>query len=226
MGLTISASKSEIMLKTLMLADTDKNRILCGTSDDMFQIFGNIFRCWVAIELPCEICTAKMLPKSNLVEIGGRCFLGSAFILYDTVVKGIWLGLFYTNMAKTHMLGLERVQNRALRIALGLMGSTPNNCLDFLSGIPPLAESFAYLNFRYLVAAFYRLGQPLREGLEVMWALNMGRCIRGYFVVLALDIVPSESFTRHELRNLPMFRRRCNRELLTVTSGNSASCIF
>jgi hypothetical protein len=57
----------------------------------------------------------------------------------------------YTNMTRTHMLGLERVQYRALRIALGLMRSTPNNCLRVLSGIPPLAERFEYLNFRYLV---------------------------------------------------------------------------
>jgi hypothetical protein len=41
------------------------------------------------------------------------------------------------------MLGLERVQYRTLRIALGLMGSTSNNCLGVLSGIPPLAERFA-----------------------------------------------------------------------------------
>jgi hypothetical protein len=61
----------------------------------------------------------------------------------------------FTNMAKTHMLGLERVQYQALRIALGLIGFTPNNCLGVLSGIPPLAERFAYLNFIYLVAAFY-----------------------------------------------------------------------
>jgi hypothetical protein len=71
------------------------------------------------------------------------------------------------NMAKTHMLGLERVQYRALRVALGLMGSTPNNCLDVLSGIPPLAEIFTYLNFRYLVADFYRLGHPLRKRFGV-----------------------------------------------------------
>jgi hypothetical protein len=43
------------------------------------------------MELPCE-----------LVEIGGRCFLGRASILFDTAVEGthwigpgIWLGLFY-----------------------------------------------------------------------------------------------------------------------------------
>jgi hypothetical protein len=66
-------------------------------------------------------------------------------------------------------------------------------------GLPPLAEKFAYLSFRYLVAAFYRLGHPLRERLGVLGALNMGRCIKGYSDVLSLDIVPSESFTRYEL---------------------------
>jgi hypothetical protein len=107
--------------------------------------------------------------------------------------------ILYGNIARTHMLCLERVQYRASRIALGLMGSTPNNCLGVLSGIPPLAERFAFLNFRYLVAAFYLLGHPLRARLGVLGALNMGRCIRGYFDVVSLDIVPSESFTRHEL---------------------------
>jgi hypothetical protein len=82
-------------------------------------------------------------------------------------------------MAKTHMLSLERVQYRSLRIALGLIRSTPNNCLGVLGGIPPLAERFTYLNFSYFVAAFYRLGHPLRERLEVLGALNMGRCIGG-----------------------------------------------
>jgi hypothetical protein len=66
----------------------------------------------------------------------------------------------FTNMAKTHMLGLKRVQYRVLRIALGLMRSTLNNCLSVLGGIPLLEERLAYLNFRYLVAAFYQLHGP------------------------------------------------------------------
>jgi hypothetical protein len=230
-----------IYYKTQTSTDTGKNRILCATSDDMFQIFGSIFRFWVAMELPCEICTAKMPPRGELVEIGGRCFLGSVSILFDTAVQethwigpGIWLGLLY-----------ERVQYRLLRIALGLMGSTPNNCLCVLDGIPPLAERFAYLKFRYLVAAFYRLGHPLRERLGVLGALNMGRCIRGYSDVLSFDIVPAKSFRRHELPALlgtplvdehmekklaniqgAMYSLVALRELLTVTSGYGASCIF
>jgi hypothetical protein len=73
----------------------------------------------------------------------------------------------------------------------------------------------------------------------------MGRCIRGYSDVLSLDKVPSESFTRHELPALletslvdeHMEKKLANiqgsmhslvapRELLTVTSGYGASCIF
>jgi hypothetical protein len=112
--------------------------------------------------------TAEMLPKKKFFEIGGRCFLGSASILFDTVVYRVLIGsvleygsVCFKNMAKIHMLGLERVQYRPLRIPLDLVGSTPNNCLGVFRGITPLAERLAYLNFRYLVAAFYRLGQPL-----------------------------------------------------------------
>jgi hypothetical protein len=103
----------------------------------------------------------------------------------------------FTNVAKTHMLALEKVQYQLLRIALGLMGSTPNYFLGVLSGIPPLAERFAYLNFRYCVAAFYRLGHHLKERLRALGALNMSRCIGELSDVLSSDIVPF--FTRHKL---------------------------
>jgi hypothetical protein len=97
-----------------------------------------------------------------------------------------------------HLFG-GRITSKMWRSALGLMGSTPNIYLAVLSGILPLAERFAYLNFIYLVAAFYRLGHLLRERLGMLGTLNMGRCIKGYFDVLSLDMIPSESFTRHEL---------------------------
>jgi hypothetical protein len=143
------------------------------------------------------------------------------------------------------MRGLERVQYRALRIALGLMGSKPNNCLGFLSGIPLLAERFAYLNFRYIVADFCGFGHLLRERLGVLGALKIGRCVGGYSEYSSLDKVPSESFTRHELPALlgtplvdgQMERKLANvqeamyslvapRELLTMTSGYVPSCIL
>jgi hypothetical protein len=136
----------------------------------------------------------------------------------------------FTNMAKSHMLGLERVQYRALRVAF--IGSTPNNCLGVLSGIPSLAERFTYLNFKYLVAAYYRLGHPLRGRLVVLRALNIGHCIKEYFDVLSLDIIPFESYTRHELpailgtRMVDGHMEKKLVKLLTVTSGYGASRIF
>jgi hypothetical protein len=79
----------------------------------------------------------------------------------------------------------------------------------------------------------------------VLGALNMGRCIRGYFEVLSSDMVPSESFTQHELPALlgipfvdghmekklsnvqeAMYSLVAPRALLTVTAGYGSACIF
>jgi hypothetical protein len=74
-----------------------------------------------------------------------------------------------------------------------------NNSLGVLSGIAPLAERFVYLNFRYLLVVCYRLDHPLKRRLETLRELNLGRCIAGYSDFLPLNIVSSESFTRHDL---------------------------
>jgi hypothetical protein len=79
----------------------------------------------------------------------------------------------------------------------------------------------------------------------VLGALNKGRCIKGYSDVFSLDMVSSESFTRHELPALlgiplvdelmekelanvlePMYSLVTPHELLTVTSGCGPSFIF
>jgi hypothetical protein len=80
-----------------------------------------------------------------------------------------------------------------------LMNTTPNNSLESLNGIAPLAERFVFLNFRYLVAVVYRLDHRLKRRLETLMELNLGCCIVGYSDVLPLNIVSSESFTRHNL---------------------------
>jgi hypothetical protein len=86
------------------------------------------------------------------------------------------------------------------------------------------------------------LGNPLGERLG---ALNVGRCIKRYSDDSSLDIVPFEFFTRHELPALlgtflvdghmekklnnvqeAMYSLVAPHELLTVTSGYGASCIF
>jgi hypothetical protein len=61
-----------------------------------------------------------------------------------------------------------------------------------------VAERFVYLNFKYLVAVFC-LDHPLKKRLKTLRQLNLGRYIASYFDVLPLNIVLSESFTRHDL---------------------------
>jgi hypothetical protein len=107
----------------------------------------------------------RCLQRVNLLKsVAGVCWgaLPSCLILlYKRLME--YGSVCFTNMAKTHMLSLERVQNRKLRIALGLMGSTPNNCLIVLSGIPPLAEGLAYL---------MALGPPMKERLGALGSLH------------------------------------------------------
>jgi hypothetical protein len=83
-------------------------------------------------------------------------------------------------VAGTHMLRLERVQYRRIRIGQGLMCLTPKNSLGVLSVIAPLAERSVYLNLRFLVAVICRLDHPFMKRLETLSGLNLGRCIAGY----------------------------------------------
>jgi hypothetical protein len=166
MGLTISASKSEVMLFTRI---HERPPIL-------------------------KRIGSYVLPQTTRFK-----YLGIFWVLYGEDASNRWIGpgnvaQFVLRIWQSHIyLGLERVHYRTLRIAFGLMGSTPNNCLGVISGIPPLAERFPFLNFRYLVAAFYRLGHRWGRRLEC-WERWTGFCIKRYSDVLSLDIVPSEPF--------------------------------
>jgi hypothetical protein len=57
-------------------------------------------------------------------------------------------------IAATHMLKLERIQYRCLRIALGLMQSTHVQTLEVIGEVPPLRLRFSMLNCKYLISSF------------------------------------------------------------------------
>jgi hypothetical protein len=95
------------------------------------------------------------------------------------------------------------------------------------------------------VAVFYCLYHPLKRSLETLRELNSGRCIADYSDVFLLNIVSSESFTRHDLPVLlashfvgghiegalsgvqtSVYSVVAPRELLTVTARYAASMVF
>jgi hypothetical protein len=90
----------------------------------------------------------------------------------------------FAGLAKTHMLLLERIQYRALRISMGLMGFTPNNSL----GVSPLLHRLFYLNFRYLINTFHKNGHPLRDKLEKLNGLSPQKCLIPFHEVSGQDI--------------------------------------
>jgi hypothetical protein len=74
----------------------------------------------------------------------------------------------FDRMAATHLLKLERIQYRCLRIALGLMQSTHVQTLEVIGGVPPLRLRFSILNHKYLILALSTGGHPLRRLLAVL----------------------------------------------------------
>jgi hypothetical protein len=90
-----------------------------------FMYFGVFFDARLGWGAQARYVQKRCLQRLNLLEYGSVCYPG---------------------VAKTGMLRLERVQNRAISIALKLIFSAPNNSLRVLSGIAPLAERCLYLN--------------------------------------------------------------------------------
>jgi hypothetical protein len=129
-----------------------------------------------------------------------RCML----LLYKGLVGSIldYASVCYSGMARTHFLKLERLQYRGLRIALGLMRSTPNDSLGVLSGVSPLAERCLYLNYRYLVTVFHKHGHPLRERIETLNRLNSEKCMEGFALVALFTFHPPRTYAQYDLAAL------------------------
>jgi hypothetical protein len=122
-------------------------------------------------------------------------------LVYGSLIGSVleYGSVCFAGMARTHMLLLERIQYRALRISMGLMVSTPNNSLGVLSGIPPLRHRFFSLKFRYLVNTFQKNGHPLHDKLEKLNGLSSQKCLIPFHEVSWLDIQTKVGYTRHEL---------------------------
>jgi hypothetical protein len=125
-------------------------------------------------------------------------------LLYKGLVGSIldYASVCYSRMARTHFLKLERLQYQGLKIALGLMQSTPNNSLGVLSGVFLLAERCMYLNYRYLVTVFNKHGHPFRDQLETLNRLNSERCMKGFALVAQFTFQPSIIYEQYALAAL------------------------
>jgi hypothetical protein len=84
-------------------------------------------------------------------------------ILYKGLIRSVlkYGCIAFDRMAGTHMLKLERVQYRCLRIALGLMHSNHVQTLKVIRVVSSSRMRFSMFNHGYLIsAALSRLNSP------------------------------------------------------------------
>jgi hypothetical protein len=149
-----------------------------------FKYLGVFFDCGLRWSTQTKYVKRRGLQRINLL----KSLAGVSWGAHPSCMLLLYRGLIgpvlengsvcYAGMAGTHMLLLEHIQYRALRIiSICLMGSTPNNSLGVLSGIPPLRHRMFYLNFRYLVNIFQKNGHPLHDRLENLNDLSPQKCL-------------------------------------------------
>jgi hypothetical protein len=120
--------------------------------------------------------------------------------------------------AATHMLKLEWMQYRCLRIALGLTQSTHVQTLEVIVGEPPLRLRFSMLNHRNLISAFSTGGHPLRRWLAMLLRLNYTKMVREFDMVGYYDLEPVHSvydYLLEALLHVPNVNGVVERELTT-----------
>jgi len=91
--------------------------------------------------------------------------------LYRSIFRGsIEYGchIFKFNLNKTIFTKLERLQYRAIRIALGYRISTPINVMLFESREIPLKIRFVFLMRKYIIKSLARKFNPVIESLELL----------------------------------------------------------
>ena len=113
--------------------------------------------------------------------------------LYKTTILSVLeYGSFcFRSARKTHLLILERIQYRCLRIVLGCMHSTHNMSLEVLAGVMPLQNRFYELSYRFLIRCEIRNSQVL-DNFETLLSLEVQSprmCL--YYDYMSTDIHPS-----------------------------------
>ncbi|XP_055608580.1 uncharacterized protein LOC129755905 isoform X1 [Uranotaenia lowii] len=113
--------------------------------------------------------------------------------LYQTTILSvIEYGSFcFGSAADTHLIKLERIQYRCLRIAMGCMQSTHTMCLEVLAGVMPLKNRFFDLSLRFLIRS-ETMNPLVIENLKRLMNINSQvKYVNDYKTFSQLEINPS-----------------------------------
>jgi hypothetical protein len=141
--------------------------------------------------------------------------LGCDVDLYRGLIRSVleYGCIAFDRMAATHLLKLERIQYRCLRIELGLMQSTHIQTLDVIGGVQSMRLRFSMLNNKYLILAAFSTGghgHLLRRLLTVLSRLNSTKMVREFDMGLGLRYGSSPLSLRLPTRGVTT-RAQCQR---------------
>ncbi|KYQ60027.1 hypothetical protein ALC60_00939 [Trachymyrmex zeteki] len=109
----------------------------------------------------------------NILSSLAAVLWGSPPQLLITIYRAVFRGsieygaqIFVLNNKKSLLLQLERIQYKALRIALGYKQSTPINVILFEAREPPLRLRFTHMSERYTLKSINRRGSAVARSLR------------------------------------------------------------
>ena len=121
--------------------------------------------------------------------------------LYKTTILSVMeYGSFcFASASDTHMIKLQRIQYRCLRIAMGCMQSTHTMSLEVLAGVLPIKNRFRELSLRFLIRC-ETMNPVVIDNFERLLQMNPQiRFMCVYHHYITLDVNPSTftSESRH-----------------------------
>jgi ribonuclease HI len=191
-GLQISETKSELVLFSRKHSNPPVNVSLNGRLlpvEPTFKYLGVVFDQKLIWSAHVKLIQQKCLKRINFM----RSMAGISWGAHPDVLLIVYKGLIrsvmeygcvaFDRMADTHLLKLERIQYKCLRIALGLMQSTHVQAVEVIAGVPPLRLRFAMLNHKFLISVKNNHNHPLLNKLTLLARLNSPKIIREFALI-------------------------------------------
>lgn len=160
LGIEFSPEKTELVVFSKKHCNSQLQLKLLGrtiTQSTVFKYLGVWFDSKCTWECHIRYLRQKCQQRINFLRSITGTWWGAhptdVIRLYQTTILSVLeYGSFcFRSVAKIHMIKLERIQYRCLRIALGCMHSTHTMSLEVLAGVLPLTERFYQLAFRTLI---------------------------------------------------------------------------
>lgn len=131
--------------------------------------------------------------------------------IYNALIRSrIEYGCFFLhNLPKSLAIRLDRIQFKALRLAMGYRNSTPTNVILAESKSPPLPLRSTYLANNYIIRALTRVDHPLIRLLDEM---------------IDRDAHPECHPSRHQSMLIDSYKKLVNRAHLINSDPRPLSC--